>query len=66
MANDNSSSTSGGIGFAGLLTILFIGLKLTHYIEWNWWWVFSPIWLPWLVIVVFIVIIAIVKALTDN
>ena len=66
MANDNSSSTSGGIGFAGLLTILFIGLKLTHYIEWNWWWVFSPIWLPWAVVLVFIVIIAIVKALTDN
>jgi Na+-translocating ferredoxin:NAD+ oxidoreductase RnfA subunit len=66
MANDNSSSTSGGIGFAGLLTILLIGLKLTHYIEWNWWWVFAPIWLPWLVVLAFIVIIAIVKALTDN
>lgn len=33
-----------GIGFAGMLTILFIGLKLTHYIDWSWWWVLSPIW----------------------
>ena len=31
------------IGFVGLLTILFIGLKLTGYIAWSWWLVFSPI-----------------------
>jgi len=43
---ENSSAKSGGIGFAGLLTILFIGLKLTNYIDWSWWWVLSPIWLP--------------------
>lgn len=30
------SSSSGGIGFVGLLTILFIGLKLTGYISWSW------------------------------
>jgi hypothetical protein len=27
-----------------LLTILFIGLKLTHYINWSWWWVLLPQW----------------------
>lgn len=26
-----------GIGFAGLLQLLFIGLKLTGYINWSWW-----------------------------
>jgi hypothetical protein len=36
---------SSGIGFAGLLTILFIGLKLTGHITWSWWWVLSPIWI---------------------
>lgn len=41
----NSSTSSGGIGFVGLLTILFIGLKLTGYIAWSWWWVLSPIWI---------------------
>ena len=25
-----------------LLTLLFVGLKLTHYIDWSWWWVLSP------------------------
>ena len=33
-----------GISFSGLLTVLFIGLKLTGYIGWSWWWVLSPLW----------------------
>jgi FtsH-binding integral membrane protein len=33
----------GGIGFFGLLTIVFIVLKLTGYIAWSWFWVLSPI-----------------------
>lgn len=41
----NSKSTSGGIGFVGLLTILFIGLKLTGHIDWSWWWVLAPLWM---------------------
>ncbi|AWN36596.1 MULTISPECIES: hypothetical protein [Methylobacterium] len=45
MAQDNSG-TSSGIGFFGLLCILFIGLKLTGYIEWSWLWVLAPIWGP--------------------
>lgn len=39
----SSSSSSGGIGFVGLLTIVFIALKLTGVIAWSWWWVLSPI-----------------------
>lgn len=35
----------GGVGFAGLLTIAFIVLKLTGYITWSWWWVLSPMWI---------------------
>lgn len=36
----------GGIGFLGLLTIVFIVLKLTGYIVWSWIWVLSPLWIP--------------------
>ena len=42
----NSSSSSGGIGFCGLLTVLFVGLKLTAYIAWSWLWVLAPLWIP--------------------
>ena len=41
----SESGTDSGIGFTGLLTILFIGLKLGHVIDWSWWWVLSPIWI---------------------
>lgn len=40
---------SGGIGFLGLLTVLFVGLKLTNYIDWSWWWVLSPLWISFAV-----------------
>lgn len=45
MSEDKSSATSGGLGFAGLLTIAFIVLKLCHVINWKWIWVVSPIWI---------------------
>lgn len=41
----NNSSSSSGIGFSGLLTVLFVGLKLTGFITWSWWWVLSPLWI---------------------
>jgi hypothetical protein len=54
-----SESKTGGIGFFGLLTIVFITLKLTNYIDWSWWWVLSPLWIPFVVIVLVIVLLAI-------
>jgi predicted tellurium resistance membrane protein TerC len=45
----NNSSSSSGIGFPGLLTVLFIGLKLTGHITWSWWWVLSPLWISALI-----------------
>lgn len=41
----SASSSSGGIGFCGLLTIVFIVLKLTGIISWSWVWVLSPVWI---------------------
>lgn len=42
----SETSKSGGIGFCGLLTIVFITLKLCGVIAWSWQWVLSPIWIP--------------------
>lgn len=57
MANSNSSS--GGIGFFGLLTIVFIVLKLMGIISWSWWWVFSPAWIPFAIAMVLLIIITV-------
>ena len=43
MSKNKTQVTNKGIGFTGLLTLLFIGLKLTGYISWSWFWVLSPI-----------------------
>ena len=43
--SSGSSASGGGIGFCGLLTIVFIVLKLTEKIDWAWGWVLSPLWL---------------------
>jgi len=39
-------STSNGIGLPGVLFIVFLVLKLTGNIDWSWWWVTSPLWIP--------------------
>ena len=46
MAQETKVVNSGGIGLSGLLTVLFVGLKLTNYITWSWVWVLAPLWIP--------------------
>ena len=58
------NQTSSGINFCGLLTVLFIGLKLTNYITWSWLWVLSPLWIPFaflIAILICMVVVAVVK-----
>lgn len=48
----------GGIGFIGMLTILFIALKLIGVISWSWWLVLSPVIISILLIpVIFIIVL---------
>ena len=42
----DSNSKNGGVGVLGLMFIVFLTLKLTDYIDWSWWWVTAPLWLP--------------------
>lgn len=48
---------------ATLLLVLFIGLKLGNVIAWSWWWVLSPLWLPWVLFAAAFVIIKIMAYL---
>jgi hypothetical protein len=65
MSSENKTSSS-SVGFGGLLTLIFIVLKLTHYIDWDWIWVLSPLWIPVLLIlaifVIFLIIAWVVEA----
>ena len=59
MAETNSSSS--GIGFVGLLAIVFITLKLTGYIDWSWWWVTSPLWIGTLLTIAICLLVVILE-----
>ena len=66
MSNDKSNvSIKNGVGFIGLLQLIFIVLKLTGIISWSWLWVLSPIWISValyaLVIIVLLVLSLIVS-----
>ena len=62
--NKSNRSSNSGIGFGGLLTILFIGLKLTNNIDWSWWWVLSPLWIGFGLLMIIIVIYVLILMIT--
>ena len=52
----SESSGGKGIGFTGLLQLLFIALKLVGVINWSWLWVLSPVWISLVIVVICLVI----------
>lgn len=57
----SNNSNYGGVGFCGLLTVLFVALKLTGSIDWSWLWVVSPLWIK----AIFLLVLAILAAIAD-
>lgn len=62
--NETTVNTTGGVGFAGLLTLVFIVLKLLGKISWSWLWVLSPIWIGAILGLLFVIIAVIVVAVS--
>jgi hypothetical protein len=62
----NSSSSSSGIGFFGLLGVLFIALKLTGYINWSWWYVTMPLWGGAVFIISVLLLIALIATIIKS
>jgi hypothetical protein len=56
MTQDNSVRIGCG---ADMLFWVFLILKLTHVIDWSWWWVTSPMWIPAIFILLFVVLLGI-------
>ena len=63
---DSSTGSSRGIGFVGLLTIVFIVLKLCDVIDWAWWWVLSPIWITATVVLAIFLVALLVLAVAGR
>lgn len=45
----------------GVLTVAFIVLKLCSVIDWSWWWVLAPVWIPWAAVLVLLIVVGIAK-----
>ena len=64
MTKEESKTTNHTAGwgapFCFLTTLVFLVLKLTHVIDWNWWWIFAPLWIPTILVMLIIIIIALV------
>jgi len=61
----DSHTTSSGIGFPGLLTVLFVGVKLTGYIDWSWWWVLSPLWIGFAAFIFVLLVVLLIAVALD-
>lgn len=56
-------TSGGGVGFCAVLFLIFLILKLTDTIDWSWWWVTSPIWIPIAVVLLIMLISSIISEL---
>lgn len=67
--NNVQTTSSSGISLGGLLLVIFVVLKLTGNIAWSWWWVLSPLWIPFAILLaggILIGIIALIVALVKS
>ena len=52
-------SSCGGIGLGTTLFVVFLVLKLCGIIDWSWWWVFAPLWVPVAALILLVILLAI-------
>lgn len=65
MSSSSKSGSSGGVGIFGVVGIIFVVLKLVGVIEWSWWWVLSPFWIPILAVIALVFVLGILSGLKD-
>ena len=61
MSNGGTAST--GLSFGSILFFIFLIMKLTHYIDWSWWWVTAPLWVPITVVLGILAVCAVIGGL---
>lgn len=59
-------NVNNGVGVSSLLGILFITLKLTNIIQWSWWWVLAPFWIPTAFLVMSLVVVLILAIMINK
>lgn len=62
----NNSKRSGGLGFSGVLTVVFIVLRLVGIIDWSWLWILSPLWIDIGITIILVVVINLIDNRSKN
>ena len=61
---NSSKTSSSGVGFCGILTAVFVALKLAGLIDWSWWWVLSPLWIDFILAILIVLIVELANTLS--
>ena len=64
--NNKNNASSGGLGLASVLTVVFVVLKLVGVIDWKWIWVLAPLWIDLILTVLLLVGIVAYYAYKDT
>jgi len=64
--NQESKSSSSGMGLGSVLFVVFLVLKLTDHIDWSWWWVTSPLWISALLGVLVVLLVFLIQFIHDR
>ena len=62
----SKNSSGSGIGLGTILFVVFLVLKLTNFIDWSWWWVTAPLWIPFAIAGVLFLLAGIIKVLSNK
>ena len=54
---DSNQAVTTSFPIASILAIVFVVLKLTNNVDWSWWWVLSPLWIPLAIIAILFAVI---------
>ena len=66
---ENDMKNEQGVGIGFILFIVFLVLKLTKVVTWSWWLVTAPLWIPFgiaLVIMVIATVVALIREIIKN
>lgn len=66
MSKEVQTTSGASVSFGGVLFIVFLILKLCHAIDWSWWWVTSPLWIPIGLLIIIVVIIGILNLIFNR
>lgn len=66
MKENKNSNVYNGIGFFGLLQVVFIALKVAKVINWSWWLVFLPTWIDLGICLIIIIVVVVMVTILNK